>query len=313
MDRINFEIQFAPLQGFTELIYRNLHHQFFGGIDTYYTPFVRIEKGGYRNKDLRDIAQEQNKCPLIPQMIASSAEEINRLTDLFLEKGYQSADLNLGCPFPLIANKKKGAGMLPYPELIEELIGTINQRQEMKFSLKTRLGWESKEELLRIMPMLNESALTQIGVHARYGKQQYKGEVDLDAFQSIYEHCNKPLVYNGDIQNTSDIDKIRDQFPNLKGVMIGRGLLSNPAMAIEWKTNTPWTSKELYNKVSELHTNIYDICLAELSGEHQILSKMQTFWEYLLPEGDKKLRKKIQKTNKLSAYNGYVRELLNSY
>ncbi|MGL5788519.1 MAG: tRNA-dihydrouridine synthase family protein [Bacteroidales bacterium] len=313
MDRTNFEIQFAPLQGFTELLYRNAHHRIFGGVDTYYTPFVRIERGTFRNKDLRDIAAEQNSCPLVPQMIASSAEEINRLTDLFLEKGHSSADLNLGCPFPLIANKKKGAGILPYPELIEELISTINQRSEMRFSLKTRLGWDSKEELLKVMPLLNESNLTTIGVHARYGKQQYKGTVDMDAFQEIYDNCKKPLIYNGDIQSTSDIDGILEKFPLLKGVMIGRGLLANPAMAIEWKSNNNWTSKELYTKIAELHAELYEIYLKELSGEHQVLTKMQTFWEYLLPEGNKKLKKKIQKTNKLTAYNGYAKELLNSY
>ena len=48
-------IHFAPLQGYTDVIYRNAHAACFGGIDTYYTPFVRLEKGGFRHRDVRGI------------------------------------------------------------------------------------------------------------------------------------------------------------------------------------------------------------------------------------------------------------------
>ena len=313
MSTTNFEIQFAPLQGFTEVNYRNAHHQIFGGVDTYFTPFVRIERGEFRNKDLRDIEMNNNTNPVIPQMIASTAEELHLLTDLFLEKGYTCADLNLGCPFPLIANKKKGAGILPYPTMIKDLIDAVNQRTEMQFSLKTRLGWESQEELIRVMPLINDSALTQVAVHARYGKQQYKGNIDLSAFEEVYQICEKPLLLNGDIKIPEQISDIREQFPHLKGIMIGRGLLANPALAAEWKEQKKWDTKELYKKVGELHNNLYEIYSSDLSGEHQILNKMQVFWEYLLPDADKKWRKKILKTSKLSCYNEYVKELLNSY
>lgn len=51
----------SPLQGFTEAPWRNIHHELFGGIDAYYTPFVRVEKGEFRNKDIRDIEKENNR------------------------------------------------------------------------------------------------------------------------------------------------------------------------------------------------------------------------------------------------------------
>lgn len=69
-------IHFAPLQGYTEAIYRNAHDAFFGGVDTYYTPFVRLEKGNFRRRDVRGIEPENNGVThLIPQLIASSARE----------------------------------------------------------------------------------------------------------------------------------------------------------------------------------------------------------------------------------------------
>ena len=98
----------APLQGFTEAPWRNFHEEVFGGIDAYYTPFVRIERGGFRNRDVRDIAPENNTVShVVPQFIASTPVELERLAALFTEKGYKEADFNMGCPFPLVARKHK--------------------------------------------------------------------------------------------------------------------------------------------------------------------------------------------------------------
>lgn len=99
-------IHFAPLQGYTEAFYRNAHAKYFGGVDTYYTPFVRLERGDPRRRDVRGIEPEENKVPhLIPQLIASSAEKAEVILSLFIEKGYREADINLGCPFPLLARR----------------------------------------------------------------------------------------------------------------------------------------------------------------------------------------------------------------
>ena len=115
-------IHFAPLQGYTEAFYRNAHAAVFGGIDTYYTPFVRIEKESFRNKDIREIDFANNHVPhLVPQLIAPSAEKAETILSLFIEKGYGEADINLGCPFPILAKRHNGSGILPYPEEVKTL------------------------------------------------------------------------------------------------------------------------------------------------------------------------------------------------
>ncbi|HRN13552.1 MAG TPA: tRNA-dihydrouridine synthase, partial [Bacteroides uniformis] len=137
----------APLQGFTEAPWRNFHEEVFGGIDAYYTPFVRIERGGFRNRDVRDIAPENNTVShVVPQLIASTPVELERLAALFTEKGYKEADFNMGCPFPLVARKHKGSGILPYPAEVEALLKELTHYPELSFSVKMRLGWESADE-----------------------------------------------------------------------------------------------------------------------------------------------------------------------
>ena len=80
-------IHFAPLQGYTEAIYRNAHATCFGGVDIYYTPFVRLEKGNFRKRDIRDIEPDNNHVPhLVPQLLASSPEKAETILSLLKSK-----------------------------------------------------------------------------------------------------------------------------------------------------------------------------------------------------------------------------------
>ncbi len=306
-------IHFAPLQGYTEAFYRNAHATYFGGIESYYTPFIRLEKGGFRNKDVREIEPGNNRVPhIIPQLLASSLEKAEAILALFIEKGYQEVDINLGCPFPLLAGRHNGSGILPYPEEVESLLSLVKKYPQISFSVKMRLGWENPEECMRLLPILNELPLRQVTMHPRVGKQQYKGEVNLEAFAAFMEACRHPLIYNGDIRKLEDIHRIQEQFPALAGIMIGRGLLANPALAWEYKEKSQLTPDELRQKVQMLHTSVYEQYTERLQGgDAQLLSKMKPFWEYLLPEADRKLLKAIHKSSNLSKYNQAVLAFFN--
>lgn len=293
----------APLQGFTEAPWRNAHQEIFGGIDAYYTPFVRIERGEFRNKDLRDIAPENNSVShLVPQLIASTPAELERLATLFIEQGHKEADLNMGCPFPLIAGKHKGAGILPYPQEVKALLDELVHYPELKFSVKMRLGWESGDEWRLLLPLLNDAPLQRIVLHPRIGKQQYKGEVDGTAFAAFYEECMHPLVYNGDLLTVEDIRRTAEAFPRLEGIMLGRGLLVNPALAWEYKEGVLLSQRELYIKVENLHARLLEYYEDHLQGDAQLLSKMKPYWEYLLPDADRKLKKAIKKATRRDKY-----------
>ena len=270
-------IHFAPLQGYTEAFYRNAHATVFGGIDTYYTPFVRIEKESFRNKDIREIDSANNHVPhLVPQLIAPSAEKAETILSLFIEKGYGEADINLGCPFPLLAKRHNGSGMLPYPEEVRELLtAAIKNHPDLQFSVKMRLGWENPEESLALLPFLNELPLTHIIMHPRLGKQQYKGEVDLKGFETFYNECRHPLIYNGDLLTVEDIQTISERFPRLAGIMIGRGLLANPALALEYQQGHPLSEKDMQERLRLFHADVFAQYGNLLEGgDKQLLTKM---------------------------------------
>ena len=273
-------IHFAPLQGYTDSVYREAHTRVFGGVDTYYTPFVRIEKGGFRNKDLKDIACDRNRqVHVVPQLIASTPDEFRSIVRLFQENGYREADINLGCPFPMQVRAHRGSGLLRYKEEAESL--------------------------------LNKLSLKHITLHPRLGIQQYKGAIDWDGFSRFYEECKLPLYYNGDLVGLEDIRGIKERFPGLAGIMLGRGLLASPWLATEFVSGQVLTVNERRDKLVMFHESLMDEYAARLEGgEHQVLSKMKTIWDYLLPEADKRLRKKVLKSTSLTSYQSAVKDLL---
>ena len=234
-------LHFAPLQGYTDDVYRRLHHQLVGGVDFYYTPFVRLEHGAPRSKDLRDIAPEHNEnVPVVPQIIAANLAEFRTLTQLIVEKGYQRIDLNMGCPFPLQAKHGRGCGLLAKTDDITAMFAEMKQHPDVQFSIKLRLGWDDSTVAQRLLPLINEAPIMQVTLHPRIGTQGYKGTTDMDAFSAFAAECTKPLVYNGDLTSPEEVLQLHQRFPQLAGIMIGRGLLARPSLGAELRDQREW-------------------------------------------------------------------------
>lgn len=344
-------IHFAPLQGFTECAYRQAHFLYAGvakdsnlgsGIAAYYTPFLRVEKGAAREKDLRDLLQDldfikgrqTNTCHcenqayntsdeeaprfynVIPQVICRDASEFCILVDAIeklkqdcgfaTDEVFPQIDINMGCPFPMQAKSGRGSGILPRIDAVKEILAEVANRAPLRFSVKMRLGYTSPEECLALLPLLNEAPLAHITMHPRTGIQQYKGALDFTAFEKFYEGCKHPVIFNGDITSVKDIQVIACRFPNLKGIMIGRGLLANPALVTQYQDD----SKNTGNPIPAL-IKIHDALLADyrkrLQGDAQILDKLRPFWTYTVLE--KRTQKKIAKARNLDEYLKAVQEL----
>ena len=359
------KVLFAPLQGYTTGIYRRAHTEIFGGVDTYYAPFLRIENGRPREKDLRDLEisesaegpeeicinakcaeNEDSKCAafkVVPQIIANSVNEFKVLADALLQKGFTEIDFNMGCPFPMQVNRHRGAGILSDAQTVQEIMDEIKRLSSsapnangtapadvkgtapVKFSVKMRLGQESPDEAFALLPILNDTPLAHITLHPRLGKQQYKGAIDFNSFERFYNECKHPLVYNGDITTISQIKEIERKYPKLAGVMIGRGLLAHPSLAAEYKdlcskdeAGSAHIShrdingvapQDFLGKILQMHQAIFANACETYQGDNQILSHIQSFWEYLEPSIPKKIFKKIKKAGKLSEYNEAIAQL----
>jgi tRNA-dihydrouridine synthase len=269
-----------------------------------------MEGGGVRSKDMRDIRPEFNEgVPVVPQIIVKSMKEFEYLTNVVEEKGYQEIDINMGCPFPMQAKHGRGSGLLAHTDIIQEISQAIQEKKHLHFSVKMRLGWESQEEWKPVLDILNDTPLRQITLHPRIGTQQYKGKTDMEAFAEFYAHCKHPLIYNGDITTLEDIQSIETTYPNLAGIMIGRGLLARPSLATEYALGkeSPWETRR--NQLHEFHNRLMAHYETTANSEAQVHNRMRLFWEYMEEEIGRKTYKKLMKAGNLKNYLAAVREV----
>ncbi|MBR3982735.1 MAG: tRNA-dihydrouridine synthase family protein [Bacteroidaceae bacterium] len=304
------EIHFAPLQGYTDFEYRRIHARHCGGVDTYYTPFIRWEKGGIREKDIRDILPENNEgLHLVPQIICADTDEFNRLADTIQEHGYEEMDLNMGCPAPMQTKLMRGSGILPYPTRVSALLKEMERRPEVRFSAKMRLGLEGKEEWRELSGMLNTSCLKHLTVHPRIGKQMYKGEVDMDAFNEVYRSIHIPIIYNGDVTSMEQVSYLLDRYPGLHGIMMGRGLLTRPTLAQECLMGEEMPHEQRMSILMQMHEDMLGYCTRKYKVDSQILLHIHAFWEYQESQLERKTWKKIMKAGNMKNYLEAIRKL----
>lgn len=285
----------APLQGYTEAPWRKFHAEVYGsGVDTYCAPFVRLEHGAIRPRDLRD----SNARPqAISQIICRDAMEFRALAEVLTANGIKHIDLNLGCPFSPQVKHGRGAGLAARPEALSEVLKTMDEFPHAEFSAKMRLdNWQTN------LPLLENSPVKHLTVHARYAAQQYTGETAPDEFAKIVSSAKIPLIYNGNIISRSDYEKIAERFPELEGIMIGRGLLARPSLAAEIKQGREWTATERLDAILDLHRKLFEHYSSTLCGATQILAKSKPFWDYLEPEIGHKTAKLIRKSLSIPAY-----------
>ena len=285
----------APLQGVTDNVWRMAQHEVFGGVDAYYAPFMRVEHGEVRRKDLRDVDPQRNAgTTLVPQILACQTGHALMMVDALKQIGYRRIDINLGCPFPPIALHRKGSGMLAYPDLAEGLFQALAAVQDVEYSVKMRLGWDRNDQWRDIMPLMDIIKPVNIAVHPRTGKQQYKGDLDLEQFEALLAASPWPVIYNGSLRTVDDIEQIILRYPTLAAVMVGSGLAANPGMFVTDAT------PDDYRRFHDLLVDGYTEQLN--GGEAQLVRRLQDIWQTFLPGTGHKLFKAIRKSRTLDQY-----------
>ena len=285
-------LSLGPFQGITDAPFRNVFKRHFGSIDKFYTPFFT---GIHKEEHAKNLQGEEidPRCndveTLTPQILSTDAEEILRFAKQCKELGYKEINLNMGCPFPRVANKKRGCGLLPYPNKVEAMLERVFEEIDIKFSVKCRLGYFNPDEIDAIIPIFNKFQLSELIIHPRIGKQLYKGEADVERFKALIPYIHTPLVYNGDIVSVESFERIQGviespsfgglriksaitpigktspesvisgsdpQSPALNGYMLGRGLLANPFLAEDIKDSVI-ASKARQSRDEALHLDCF--------------------------------------------------------
>lgn len=313
---INMEqpiLYMAPIQGITDCRFRAAFAGHFSGFDRAVAPFI-ASKGDRKIQSsyFRDLLPEQNlRLPVTPQILGNNAEDFVHLADSLYDLGHDTVNWNLGCPFPMVARKRRGAGLLPYTDRIAEFLNIAVPRLKGRLSIKTRLGWHDKAELLDLLPVFNQYPLAELIVHPRTGRQRYDGAVDLEAFEQVLGATNLPVVYNGDIQTVEDFAYLSGRFKTVDRWMIGRGCLKDPFLPEAIRSGAEGENNRM-ERLRRFHNDLFDRYRTLLSGPRHLLDRMKGVWRYLalLFENPDKIAKAVFKTKSIAAYQDLVTRLL---
>lgn len=302
----------APLQGYTEAPWRHYHSRVYTPASAYFAPFVRVEHGAARRRDLNDVTSPLNAgLGLVPQVIARDASEFEMLALALADNGLTAIDLNMGCPFPPQTKRGRGAALVGRSDELGRICEVMKRLalSGLTFSVKMRLGLESPDEWEQSVETINAMPLTHVTIHPRVARQQYSGELHLGQMSRLALQLVHPWIFNGDIRSAADIARIAEMFPSAAGVMIGRGLLGRPSLTSELAEGREWSPRERLDSILRLHDGVFGHYSSTLCGPAQILSKVKPFWDYLVDEIGPRQFKPIHKSNTLRAYTEAIDQL----
>ena len=298
---------FAPMEGITDAPYRRVHQSFFPGLTAYYMPFISpTMHRTLTHKESRDLPMADSVLfRAVPQILTKVPEDFLWAADQCLQRGYDEVNLNVGCPSGTVVSKGKGAGMLSDTAKLDEFLDKVFEAAPLPVSVKTRLGVENPQEFPRILEVFNQYPIKELTIHPRVRKQFYKGGVDMEMFRYAAENSKNKLCYNGNLRTLSEVRAFEQSFPQIEAVMIGRGLVGNPAMF------HPDTSA---GSIRAFHDALLETYIETFGSARNAIFRMKENWHcmILLFDGSEKLWKKLRKTTDIEEYRAITAEIFST-
>lgn len=326
---------FAPMEGITLYPLRNIHKEMFGeSVDKYYTPFLTAAKTyHFKKREQRDALPEYNtafinyKEEIVPQIMGNQSETVVWAAAKMHELGYNEVNLNLGCPAATVVNRGKGSGLLADTEYLERFLTGVFEGREKEnlpvdISLKTRLGMNDENEAQRIMEIYAKFPIKELTIHGRVREDYYKAPIRLDAFcdaVKVYRANGgkAPICYNGDITSVDSFYNIRNKLVQNLGTeaedmnyMIGRGLLSEPALVREICGGEKLKAEELADYLDRL----YEAYAEYIPEDRNVIFKMLEHWAFIHVhfKDSEKCLKAVRKARSKGEYKAAVRSMFAS-
>jgi tRNA-dihydrouridine synthase len=219
----------APMQDVTDLPFWALMRRY-GGADVYYTEYFRVHQDSRLDPYiLRSITENPTGRPVVAQMIGNDIPSLVRIAKELQQHDIVAVDLNLGCPAPVVYKKCAGGGLLREPERVDAILGALRDAVTMKFTVKTRIGFDDPAVFDRLLPIFAKHNIDLLTVHGRTVMEMYRSAVHYDFIARAVDALPCPVLANGNVSSADKAEEVLKQ-TNARGLMIGRGAIRNPWM-----------------------------------------------------------------------------------
>lgn len=293
----------SPMEGLTGHVYRKVQAECFEKLDRYYTPFLAPPRvgssfGKRAAKELDSVYRQD--LTVIPQLLTKNADEFVWAARLLSEMGFTEVNLNLGCPSGTVVAKGKGSGFLQNLDELSTFLDNVCTKSCLPVSVKTRVGVSSDEEYEKILDLYCKFPLTELIVHPRVQKDGYKGVPRQQLYGKTLAQAAFPVAYNGDIFSSDEITALLSTYPKTRHIMLGRGVLTNPALIREWNGGTSLSIDEL----EHFHNRLFQAYMEEMGGN--AVFRMKEWWCYAKYafSDPRTVHRTVRKTRSIKEYAG---------
>lgn len=215
------------MQDVTDLSFCKLLSSY-GGPDLYFTEYSRVHATSRLERHILEFVTENpTGRPIIAQLIGNDIPSLVRTARELQQYPIGGIDLNLGCPAPVVYRKCAGGGLLRSPPQVDAILGALREAVTTRFSVKTRLGFDSPAVFPELLPIFAKHSLDLLTVHGRTVKEMYWSEVHYDYIAQAVEAVTCPVLANGDVSSPHKAEQVLQQ-TGAHGLMLGRGAIRNP-------------------------------------------------------------------------------------
>lgn len=304
-------LSLAPMEGLTGHVFRRVHAEHFGALDRYYTPFLTPPHPGssFGKRAAAEVDPANNRgLTVVPQLLTKDADQFVWAAEVLAEMGYSEVNLNAGCPSGTVVAKGRGAGLLRDVEALDAFLQDVCARSPLAISVKTRIGVVDDGEFEKILAMYCHHPLAELIVHPRVQKDRYDGVPRRSIYAEALAAAPFPVAYNGDIFGVDDRDALLAAYPQTRHVMLGRGVLANPALARVLRSGATLSREEL----ERFHDDLFDAYLAEIGGN--AVFRMKEWWFYAQHAFANPLavHRRVRKVRKVAEYRAAVEGIFGS-
>jgi len=272
----------APMQDVTDLPFLRLMAEY-GGADLYFTEYFRVHSTSTLNKYiLQSVTRNPTGRPIIAQMIGNDIPSLVRTARELQAYPIAAVDLNLGCPAPVVYRKCAGGGLLREPDRIDSILGALRNAIRIKFTVKTRIGFDSPAVFSELLSIFAKHSLDLLTVHGRTVKEMYGPEVHYDYIARAVREMPCPVLANGNVSSAQGAAEIL-QVTGAHGLMIGSGAIRNPWLFQQIQQHQRGEALFMPRGIDVLSyvQKLYEAVASPDANENAQVQKMKKYMNYL--------------------------------
>lgn len=248
------------------------------------------------------------------QLFGTRPEALARAAQVAEQLGFNSIDLNCGCPVHKVVNKCGGAALLKDLKLLEAIIRAVVGSIKIPFSIKIRSGW-SREQMnyLEVGKVAEAAGAAYICIHARTQTEFFQPEVHLEHIAELKQTLSIPVIGNGGVRSADDAINMFKQ-TGCDAIMLASGTLGNPFLFRQIKARLDGEPEPEISTAEKAATCLEHVrLLSERFGEYRAIKRARKLlgWYYRHIVGRSKVDAAVYQLSTLAQVEEYLGDLVN--